>query len=135
MEHMFDFKKEEVYFCRYQIVWCAKYRRKVLTGPIEARLKELIEEACAELQAGIIKLEVKPEHVNLILEISPRHGLHKAIKHIKAHTSRNLRQEFKELRTKLPTLWSNSYLTATLGGELTGEVERYIQSQKTSQRQ
>ena len=76
-----------------------------------------------------------PDHVHLVLDIDRQFGVHKAAKRIKETSSRVLRQEFKELTTKLPTLWSNSYFVSTVGGAPLEMIKQYIQSQKTSQRQ
>ena len=54
-----------VYSCRYHVVWCPKYRRKVLTGEIETRLRELIMETANGIRAEIIELEIMPDHVHL----------------------------------------------------------------------
>ena len=123
-----------VYSCKYHVVWCPKYRRKVLVGKVEARLKELIQETCLELQSELIELEIMPDHVHLLLEVDPQFGVHKAIKTIKGKTSRILRGEFKELTTKLPTLWTNSYFISTVGGAPLAIIKQYIQSQKVSER-
>ncbi|MFZ3129739.1 MAG: IS200/IS605 family transposase, partial [Desulfosporosinus sp.] len=119
-----------VYSCKYHVVWCPKYRRKVLVGKIEARLKELIQETCLELQSELIELEIMPDHVHLLVEVDPQFGVHKVIKAIKGKTSRILRKEFKELTTKLPTLWTNSYFISTVGGAPLAIIKQYIQSQK-----
>lgn len=123
-----------VYSCKYHVVWCPKYRRKVLIGPIETRLKELIEETCATLQVEIIEMEIMPDHVHLLLEVDPQFGIHKAVKQIKGTSSRILRQEFKELRTKLPTLWTNSYFVSTVGGAPLEAIKQYIENQKNTWR-
>lgn len=132
-----DYKSNNniVYSCKYHVVWCPKYRRKVLTGSIETRLKELIEETCSTLNVEIIEMELMPNHVHLLLEVDPQFGIHKAVKQIKGNSSRILRQEFKELRTKLPTLWTNSYFVSTVGSAPLEVIKQYIESQKTSQRQ
>lgn len=134
MDIKYKSKNDIVYSCKYHVVWCPKYRRKVLVGIIEARLKELIQETCIALQAELIEMEIMPDHVHLLLEVDPQFGVHKAIKTIKAKTSRILRTEFKELTTKLPTLWTNSYFISTFGGAPLAIIKQYIQSQKNSER-
>lgn len=126
--------KNIVYSCKYHIVWCPKYRRKVLVGNIEARLKELIQQTCLEIHADIIKMEIMPDHVHLLLEVDPQYGIHKAIKQIKGRSSSALRKEFRELSTRLPTLWTNSYFVSTVGGAPLSVIKQYIDSQKTSER-
>lgn len=135
MDRNYKSNNNVVYSCKYHVVWCPKYRRKVLTGPIETRLKELIQETCSTMNVEIIEMELMPDHVHLLLEVDPQFGIHKAVKQIKGHSSRILRQEFKELRTKLPTLWTNSYFVSTVGGAPLEVIKQYIESQKTSQRQ
>ena len=75
-----------------------------------------------------------PDHVHLLIEVDPQFGIHKLVKNIKGYTSKILRQEFKELRTKIPTLWTNSYFVATVGGAPLSIIKQYIENQKRSQR-
>ena len=123
-----------VYSCKYHIVWCPKYRRKVLRGNIAERLKELIKEKSSELQTDIIEMEIMPDHVHLLAEVDPQFGVHKYIKQVKGYTSYMMRKEFIELTTKLPTLWTNSYFVSTVGGAPLAIIQQYIESQKTSER-
>jgi putative transposase len=124
-----------VYSCKYHVVWCPKYRRKVLVGDVEVRLKQIVAEVCEELQCELIEVECDKDHIHLLVEVDPQFGVHKLIKRIKGHSSRLLRQEFEHLRTKLPTLWTNSYFVSTVGGAPLEIVKQYVQNQKTSQRQ
>lgn len=123
-----------VYSCKYHVVFCPKYRRKVLVGDVESRLKELIQQICADHPIDLLEMEVMPDHVHLLLEVDPQYGIHKAVKTIKGTTSRILRSEFTHLTTKIPTLWTNSYFVSTVGGAPLSIVKQYIESQKTSQR-
>ena len=123
-----------VYSCKYHIVWCPKYRRKVLKDGIAIRLKELIIEVCQEIQVDIIEMEIMPDHVHLLLELAPQYGVHKAVKLIKGRTSRVLRQEYKYLVSRLPTLWTNSYFVSTVGGAPLSVIKQYIENQKTTWR-
>lgn len=126
--------KNIVYSCKYHIVWCPKYRRKVLIGEIETRLKEVIIKTCLEIKVDIIEMEIMPDHVHLLIEVDPQYGVHKAIKLIKGRSSFLLRKEFKSLTTKLPTLWTNSYFISTVGGAPLSIIKQYIENQKTSER-
>ena len=91
--------KRNVFFaCHYQVVWCPKYRRKVLIGPIETRLEQIIHEVCAEHQAQIEELEVLPDQVHLLVSVDPQFGIHRLIKLVKGRSSRFLRQEFPVLK-------------------------------------
>ena len=123
-----------VYSCKYHVVWCPKYRRKVLVTPVADRLKELIQQECESLNIEVIALEIMPDHVHLLIEVDPQFGIHKAVKQIKGKTSRILREEYKHLTTKLPTLWTNSYFVSTVGGAPLEAIKQYVDNQQTSQR-
>lgn len=97
-----------VYSCKYHVVWCPKYRRKILTNGIDTRLKELLLEYAAN---------------------------HKAVKSLKGYTSKVLRSEYQSLKTRMPSLWTNSYFVSTVGGAPLDVIRQYIENQKTSRRQ
>lgn len=119
-----------VFSCKYHVVWCPKYRRKVLTNGIDLRLKEIIKEVCLERQAELLELEVMPDHVHLLVEIDPQFGIHRLVKNMKGTSSRILRNEFPKLKSRLPTLWTNSYFVATVGGAPLAVIKQYIENQK-----
>ena len=105
-----------IYSCKYHVVFCPKYRRPVLVDGVDDRLKELIKETCDQLNVEIIEMEIMPDHVHLLMEVDPQYGIHKAVKRIKGYSSRVLRQEFPWLRSRIPSLWTNSYFVSTVGG-------------------
>jgi putative transposase len=119
-----------VYSCKYHVIWCPKYRRPVLVKGIDSRLKTIIAEVVAETRSELIELEVMPDHVHLLVEVDPQFGIHKLVKMIKGRSSRLIRDEFPSLRSRLPTLWTNSYLVSTVGGSPLAVVKRYIENQK-----
>ena len=119
-----------VYSCKYHVVWCPKYRRSVLINGVDVRLKELIIETCKLLSVELIEMEVMPDHVHLLMEVDPQFGIHKAVKRIKGYSSKVLRSEFPWLRSRLPTLWSNSYFVSTVGGASLSAIKQYIENQK-----
>lgn len=75
-------------------------------------------------------MEVMPDHVHLLVECDPQFGIHRLVKAIKGRSSRLLRQEFPQLRRRIPTLWTNSYFVSTVGGAPLAVVKRYIENQK-----
>ena len=126
----YKYNNNIAYSCKYHVGWCSKYRRKVLVEEVEQRLKELIVGVASELRVDIIEMEIMPDHVHLLLEVDPQFGIHRAVKNIKGKTSRILRAEFISLRTRLPSLWTNSYFVATVGGAPLEVIKQYIESQK-----
>jgi putative transposase len=120
-----------VFQCAFHVVWCPKYRRRVLDGRIEERLKQLVREVVEEKGSWLMALDVMPDHVHLLVEVDPQFGVHKLVKAIKGRSSRVLREEFPSLRSRLPTLWTNSYFVATTGGAPLAAVKRYVEQQKS----
>jgi putative transposase len=112
------------------VVWCPKYRRKVLVNGIDERLKKILTEVCEEHQAEIMSMEIMPDHVHLLVECDPQFGIHRLVRLLKGRSSRLLRQEFPILVRKFPTLWTSSYFVSTVGGAPLTVIKQYIENQK-----
>ncbi|CCF81558.1 ISHa1152 transposase A [Helicobacter bizzozeronii CCUG 35545] len=123
-----------VYSCKYHIVWCPKYRRKVLVDQVEIRLKQIILEVAQELEVEILEMETDKDHIHILAEVDPSFGVMKFIRTAKGRSSRLLRQEFAHLRTRLPTLWTNSCFISSVGGAPLEVIKQYIANQQNSER-
>ena len=130
MSRVFRSNNNVVYSCIYHVIWCPKYRRKVLVGQVEVRLKQIISEVARKCQCNIQEMEVMPDHVHLVIEVDPQYGIHRLVRQMKGVSSHALRQEFQFLRTRLPTLWTNSYFVATVGGAPLAILKQYVENQK-----
>ena len=119
-----------VYSCKYNVIWCPKYRRSVLVNGVDVRLKEIIQAVANDCRAEILELEVMPDHVHLLVEVDPQFGIHRLIKLMKGKSSKLLREEFPWVKSRLPTLWTNSYFVSTIGGAPLEVVKQYIEQQK-----
>ncbi len=119
-----------VFSCQYHVVFCPKYRRKVLNEPIAARLKTIVLELAQEFGQEALEMEVRLDHVHLLCAVDPQFGIAKWVRVVKGRSSRLLRQEFPELKRRLPTLWTNSYLVVTCGGAPLSVIKQYIENQK-----
>jgi putative transposase len=102
----------------------------VLGEGIAGRLKQIIFEACQEHQADILRMEIMPDRVHLLVGCDPQFGIHRLVRLLKGRSSRLLRQEFPVLKRKLPTLWTNSYFVSTVGGAPLTLIKQYIENQK-----
>jgi putative transposase len=65
-----------------------------------------------------------------VVAVDPQYGIHRLVKQIEGCSSRPLRREFPHLRPRFPTLWTNSYFVATVGGATVEVVERYVENQR-----
>ena len=130
MERQFKSNRNITYSCKYHVVWCPKYRRPVLVNGVDIRLKEILHEVVSGTTGEILELEVMPDHVHILVDIDPQYGICKLVRHMKGRSSRYLRQEFAWLKSRLPTLWTNSYFVSTVGGAPLSAVKQYILNQK-----
>jgi putative transposase len=119
-----------VFSLKYHIVWCPKYRRPVLVDRVEASLHRLLTAKALELGITVHALEVMPDHVHLFVEADPTRCVAEIVNRFKGFTSHELRREFPNLRSRLPTLWSRSYYARTVGTVSEATVRRYVASQK-----
>jgi putative transposase len=119
-----------VYSCQYHVIFCPKYRRKVLTDALAARMKELVLAKQSEYGYTVIAMEVLPDHVHLLLDVDPRAGINVVVGKIKGFTSHELRNEFSWLKKRLPTLWTRSKFISTVGAVTLDVVQQYLESQK-----
>ena len=129
-KNSFKSNRHILYSCKYQVVFCPKYRRKVLVEGVDIRLKEIIYQVATELACEVMELEVMPDHVHILCEVDPQFGVHRFVRRVKGRSSRLLRQEFPTLKSKLPTLWTNSYFVSTVGGAPIAIMKQYLEAQK-----
>ena len=114
----------------YHLIWCTKYRRKVISTLIELRLKQLLLEKAKELSLTIESMEIMPDHVHVFIKSNPIDSPHFIVQQLKGYTSNILRKEFIELKSKLPTLWTRSYYTESVGHLSEEIIKKYILDQK-----
>ncbi len=119
-----------IYSCQYHIVFSPKYRRKVLIGDIEKRLKELIIEKQEQYEYKILDMEIMPDRVHLLLDIHSKLSVETIVNMIKGYTSFQLRKEFLILKNRMSTLWTHSKFISSVGTVTLDVVKKYIEEQK-----
>jgi len=121
--------KTSIFNISYHLIWCPKYRRKVLVGDIKDRLTFLINEKAKDLELEIVDLNIQSDHVHLFVRSKPIHAPHFIVGQLKGYTSRILRKEFNKLRSRIPTLWTRSYYIDSVGKLNEYTIRKYIQQQ------
>lgn len=122
-----------VYSIQYHIVWCVKYRHKVLTPKIEKRLYEILNKIAEDNSFQILECNGDLDHIHLLVNCSPQHYIPDMIKALKGVSARLLMKEYEEeLKKKLwgGHLWNPSYFVATVSENTEEQVRKYIQNQK-----
>lgn len=119
-----------VYSCQYHVIFCPKYRRKILKDGIDIRLKELCYEVAQRYGFQILDIEVMPDHVHLLIDCNPRFDILSCVKRLKWETAHILKKEFPVINRKLPTLWTRSCFISSVGAVSLDVVKQYIDNQK-----
>jgi putative transposase len=122
--------RHATYDIHYHFVFCPKYRRPVLAGPVGERLAEMIPTIVQDLGGKVLNITVQPDHVHLFVEIPPTLAPRQVMHRVKGATSHQLRQEFPHLRGRLPSLWTRSYYVGTAGHVSAATIQRYIDQQR-----
>jgi putative transposase len=124
-----------VYEAKYHLVWCPKYRKKVLAGAIQQRVKVLFEEIAQQFDFEIDRCEVNEEHVHLLISFPPRYSVSKVVGILKSISSSKVFEEFPKIRKQLWAghLWEQGYFFRTVGEHVTDDVIRkYIEQHSLS---
>lgn len=122
-----------VYSIEYHIVWCVKYKHKILTPKIENKLIEILHKIAKDNNLKITEINGDLDHIHLLIECTPQHYIPDMIKALKGVSARLLMKEYGiELKSKLwgGHLWNPSYFIATISENTEEQIIDYIKSQK-----
>ena len=108
-----------VFLLQVHVVFCTKYRYRVLRGEVQERCRDLIRQVCDGLDVRIIKGVVSADHVHLHLSYLPKHSVSEIMRRIKGRSARKLLQEYPTLRKRYygGHFWGIGY-----GAWSTGEI-------------
>ena len=121
-----------IYKCHYHVIFCPKYRHKILKGKVSIRLKEICLEVAKTHDFIIEEIETDKDHIHMIINCNPRYGIMKCIQILKQITAYRLFKEFPYIRkTKLwgGKFWSRSSFVSTVGSVSLDVVKQYIENQ------
>jgi putative transposase len=127
-----DYQRDEhrVHLIVYHLIWCPKRRKPLLVGEVAQRCQALIATKCKEKGWTILTLAIMPDYIHLFVRVWPSDSAAAVVKELKGVTSFSLRKEFREVTSKLPSLWTRSYFASTAGKVSKETIERYIAAQK-----
>jgi putative transposase len=111
------------------VVWCPKYRQRILGGRVARRLSELSEQIADEHGWQIVAKEVMADHVHLFVRVGPTDAPASVVRAFTGRTARVLGQEFPHLRNQAKVSWSPSYFAASVGDVSESTVRCSIEHQ------
>lgn len=130
MEKRWSTSKTTITNLGYHIIWCPKYRRKVLVNGVDEDIKHLLTEKAEEHGWVIENMEVMPDHIHIFVKADPTSSVAYIVAQFKGYTSHAIRKKYPELWSRLPSLWSRSYFAASVGHISEETVKKYINDQK-----
>lgn len=122
-----------VYSLQYHIVWCVKYRRKIITSTVEKSLLSIINKIADDNNFKIIEMNTDMDHIHLLIDCSPQHYIPNVMKALKGVSARLLMKQYGDsLRHQLYAghLWNSSYFIATVSENTEEQIKEYIHKQK-----
>lgn len=123
-----EYQRDEhrVHLIVYHLIWCPRRRKPILMGKIKERCQQLIEEKCKEQGWLLLTLAIQPDHIHVFVRVWPSDSAADVVKALKGVTSFHLRKEFREVTSKLPSLWTRSYFASTADNVSKETIQRYI---------
>ena len=124
------------YLCNYHVIFCPKYRFRILHGGLGQKVRDLIRKVSEWKGAEIIEGHVSRDHVHLVLSIAPKYAVSEVIGTIKGRVVIWLFKEVPELRRRYwgRRFWSRGYFVSTIGVN-ESIIRQYIQRQELKERQ
>ena len=122
-----------VYSLQYHIVWCVKYRRKILTPDIETSLMAIIHKIAKDNDFEILEANTDKDHIHLLISCSPQHyipSIMKALKGVSARLLMKAHGDFLKQNLLGSHLWNSSYFVATVSENTEAQIREYIERQK-----
>ena len=136
MNTNYTYARTCVYNINYHIVWCTKYRRKVLNPAIETRLQDILADIGKEKGFTVVMAEVgENDHVHCFVSAPPKLSVTDIVRYLKGISGRFLFLEFPDIKEKLwkGHLWNDSYFVETIGSTSEENIRKYIERQQNSQ--
>ena len=127
------YRRGYLYSLQYHIVWCVKYRRKIITSTVEKSLLSIINKIADDNNFKIIEINTDMDHIHLLIDCSPQHYIPNVMKALKGVSARLLMKQYGDsLRHQLYAghLWNPSYFIATVSENTEEQIKEYIHKQK-----
>ena len=117
---------------KVHLVWIPKYRKRVLSGPVSVRARDIIRQIAMEHELSIISGKVAVDHVHLFISYRPTQSISKIMQWLKGISSRVLLQEFQHLRKQFwgRHFWARGYLAVSSGTVTDQMIQEYIDEQE-----
>lgn len=118
----------------YHIVWCTKFRHKILQEKESVILKLILNETAIAYGWKIGALEIMPDHVHILIEAPHTIAPVTIAQTLKSISAVRLFYAFPGLKQKKfwgTGLWSKGTFYGTVGSTSEENIQKYIEEQKS----
>jgi len=117
---------------KVHLIWVPKYRKRVLTGQVAIRTRDILRQIAMEHEIEVISGKVAVDHVHMFVGFRPNQDIAKIVQYFKGISSRVLLQEFVHLRKQFwgRHFWARGYCAITSGTITDEMIQQYIEAQE-----
>ena len=127
-----QFKKlaHAVWQCKYHVIWCPKYRFRILRGEIGLSVRDIIKQLCEWRKIEILEGDVQADHIHLVLSIPPKYSISETIGFLKGKSAKKIFDMHHELKKRYwgRHFWSKGYCVITVGLN-EEQIKKYVREQ------
>ena len=118
-QHMSRLQKlaHTVWECKYHVVWCPKYRFRILNGEVGKSLRAIIRQLCEWKQIEILAGNVQTDHIHLVISFPPKYSVAEVIGFLKGKSALKLFDRHVDLKKRYwgRHFWAKGYCVSTVG--------------------
>ena len=137
MTQQFKRLSHSLYECKYHIVFCPKYRYRIMKGEIGEYVRQLVQQLCRQKeQVEVLELNVQSDHVHMVVSIPPKYAVSTFMGYLKGKMALRLFQQYESLGRRYwgRHLWARGYCVSTIGLD-EEKIRKYVQWQEQQEKQ
>ena len=119
-----------IWQCKYHVVWCPKYRFKILQGAVKATMQEIIRQLCEWKRVEILEVNIQTDHVHLVLSIPPKYSVSEVVGFLKGKSAIKIFDHHLELKRRYwgRHFWAKGYCVSSVGLD-EDKIRKYVKWQ------
>jgi len=131
MKKQFNRLSHSIWLCKYHIIFCPKYRHKILKGEIEVFVRNTLYKLSDQRKLTIEEINIQPDHVHMILSIPPKYSISETMGFLKGRIAIKLFQQFPHLQKRYwgRHIWSGGYCVSSVGMD-EAMIRKYVKWQQ-----
>jgi putative transposase len=121
-----------LWLCKYHIVFCPKFRYKILEGKGEVFVRNTLYQLCSRKdQVEVEEVNIQRDHVHLIISIPPKYSISEMVGYIKGKIAIRMFEYQREVVKQYwgKKMWSRGYCVSTIGLD-EEKVKKYVKWQQ-----